>query len=716
MIGIRGGLQNKIGQLAVLVILVAFPAAGMFVLPAMLLWASGAFRKLDRLTRGVYCLFFGLACWTSLPWLTRYLPLSLSSLIRIVVILLGVAVAMLKTRGRHGSELPEQRMQPVKLLLMAALLGLVVSLRLLPTLIPNVPPGPDMTMHAYNARLMIDSDSIPTTHRPLLPIDSFGEYPIGFALLSATTTLVTGMEVQQSALLWVGITHILLTLGLFLLLRVWFSPGIALLTAALASLLSAEPQRFVLGGTCATVLSLAFLTAALSLFLSLDRRHSFLEKLIQASLWAAAFLSHSVLSLAAGYCLAALALAYTVIALIRRQFADLKRRAAQSALIIVFALLLTVPFWLGFSANVSDNEVEWNKMWQREDLFGFHGSIRDFYWTIPVYVALASGYHFFFVAAAALFISTLDRRFRLWIVLLSFVLCAMILNSAYWVLPFSNALYPERVQLLLFVPMSILLAGLVNRIHSFIAAAGPTLKQILWTGTPNGQSNKMLGWFGASLALIMPLSLIPVLLDQESDESWISLVSIASAFLLLQLLFLWLCRQDRKQTPVVFALAVTIAAAGIAAGYSCASYAEYYLRPYALNAVLTEDDLQVFELIRENTSESDVFLNLSYEDESSLWIPAMCGRGILQPHWCPLYLDELVEGNRDVTPDYLFIGSHASSSRGGDLHWLKKARSLPCWEELVCVGSTAVFKLVPSEDENDWREIIEGTDHPLLPE
>ena len=685
------GNKAKIAWIDIIIISAVLPAAGMFVLPAALLWVQGGFRTRDRFTRAIYCIFFGVSCWTWLPWLTRYIPVSLSSLIWAVVLALAGLLVVLAVRGKGLTASPPMCLGRGACLLLAIVTATILLARLVPAALLYAPPGADMSMHAYNARLIIDSDSIPRTHRPLLPIDSFGEYPIGFAVLVACTSLMKGAELLSSAILWTGLTYVLLTLGLFLFLRVWLSPGVSLVTAAVATCLAAAPQNYFDWGGNPTVLSFAFILAALSLFFSLKDEHRFLSLFVQASFWAAALLIHSIPFLGAAYFLLAFGLCFSARAVVLKRAADLKTYTARCALVIATALALVAPFLAGYSANVSDNEIGWVKRWQTEADHVWHGTIHNCLWVIPPYVVHVSGRHIIGFAMLGLFLSTLSWRVRFSAVFASLVLLALTLNSQYWLLPFSYALYPERMTAMLLAPMALLVGGLIDKMHRFGSRASSALKSHSPTSLGQQVSKTLPAVCTALAAAAVVLRLVSNLLASNSGGFRSLRVGLFVGLFVILLFDLWAFRQERKLASAACGLSIVLVLLCLLVGYSCINLYEHYIGPMVADSSVRQDDLNAFEWIKRNTLKTDIILNVPECDCGSLWIPALCDRRILRPHSNPFYFDELRRGNEGATPTYLFIGS--GPHRDGRLDPAAEAVcSLPEWQKVVSFGRAEIYQ------------------------
>jgi hypothetical protein len=134
---------------------------------------------------------------------------------------------------------------------------------------------------------------------------------------------------------------------------------------------------------------------------------------------------------------------------------------------LVLFFVVIMPYLMGLDRGITTPEtLRWIQNWVRNTDWVWHGTISDFAWTIPLYI---KGYVFgkldvflsvlFFVivvGVACLFAQDLKRGIQHMVFLLACVL--VILNAKYWVLPFSYAIYPERVTIMVIVPLSLFFA------------------------------------------------------------------------------------------------------------------------------------------------------------------------------------------------------------------------------------------------------------------
>ena len=161
-----------------------------------------------------------------------------------------------------------------------------------------------MNMHCYLTALIVHADGMPSSQRPLLPIDHVGAYPPAFHALAGLSSLLSSLSAADSTRLWVALVFALVTLALYALLRLFFSPAPAALAAVLASFVPRQPQEQVGGGPVPTILALVFMILALAQFLHYwVSRPSVRTAAACGALTAASILSH--LTIPVGVALAA---------------------------------------------------------------------------------------------------------------------------------------------------------------------------------------------------------------------------------------------------------------------------------------------------------------------------------------------------------------------------------------------------------------------------
>jgi hypothetical protein len=129
---------------------------------------------------------------------------------------------------------------------------------------PLAPAGADMSMHSYMAALIAARDTVPSSHLPLLPIDSFGAYPVGFQALTALMSMLGGIPIYRSAMRMEASTLAFLTLAFHGFVRVFWDRSCSAMVPLLVTFLPRNAQHFIQWGGDPTVLALGLLVMGLA--------------------------------------------------------------------------------------------------------------------------------------------------------------------------------------------------------------------------------------------------------------------------------------------------------------------------------------------------------------------------------------------------------------------------------------------------------------------
>ncbi len=121
----------------------------------------------------------------------------------------------------------------------------------------------DSVFHARITQLFLQQGGVPTTYRPLMPIDRF-VYHFGFHSLAATVVWVTGLNVPRTLLGLGQVLNTLLLLPVYLLsCRLTKSRLAGLLSVLLVGLISLMPAYYVSWGRYTQLTGLALLPVAM---------------------------------------------------------------------------------------------------------------------------------------------------------------------------------------------------------------------------------------------------------------------------------------------------------------------------------------------------------------------------------------------------------------------------------------------------------------------
>jgi hypothetical protein len=405
------------------------------------------------LVRGIRAFLLSLAFWPVAAEATRLAGVSLEALAWVSLALGALLVGLAFTVAPRRHSLGNGGGSWALLAGFAAL----TALHLLPMRSWTVAPGADMSMHTLMTRLVWEAGRLPASYEPLYPFQGFGSFLSGLPVTAAVLSLLGGLPTHRTSLAVALLAYPALAGGLFLVAR-RFTADAAALVASWAVATTCGPYAVLEWGGNPTILSLALGFAAVAPAVAphpgaLERDGAFTFPLLAAG----SGLAHVIplLGLAWAFPLAAI---WWIAQAPRGSWARLL--AAWMALAVAGGLLLGLPHLAAPHLRASAGELAWAVGWQRDSAHSYRGTWADFPLTIWGYLwgRLGGGG----LAAAALGIAGAlagrDRRHLPWIAFSGAVLL-LVLNSRYWILPGSYALYPERMAMLLWAPLAALLAA-----------------------------------------------------------------------------------------------------------------------------------------------------------------------------------------------------------------------------------------------------------------
>jgi hypothetical protein len=410
-----------------------------------------------------------MAFWVVSFWFLGYVKVPLSlwawGIIFLAMLLLGIVLS----RRNRGVLIPLDREETITLFLLiaAAILRFSLFWRW-----PLAPAGADMSMHSYMAALIVATDGVPFSHRPLLPIDGFGAYPAGFQTLTALMSILGNMPIYRAALLMEATALTFLTLAFYSFLRVFWDRPTSAMVALLVTFLPRNPQHFIQWGGDPTLLALALLVLGLG-FLPM------LKEQVSWGLWslcgltvAASVLTHLIP--VAGLLYASIPVAVYIgirdLSGQREEIGHVLRNVLGIGVISVLLVAVCLPHW--WSTEVSAAEVEWVKRFQQQWSGGaWGGTLGNAVLTIPQYLTeKVFGGPFLVLSGLGLLTLALRRPpLALACATWGLSIVGLVINSMYWVLPLSYAIYPDRVAMLLLLPFALGIAALLDSVRGLVA-------------------------------------------------------------------------------------------------------------------------------------------------------------------------------------------------------------------------------------------------------
>jgi hypothetical protein len=410
-----------------------------------------------------------IAFWVVSFWFLAYVKVPLSlwawGLIFLAMLLSGAVL----WRRNQNVLIPLDREEIIALFLLiaAAILRFSFFWRW-----PLAPAGADMSMHGYMAALIVATDGVPSSHRPLLPIDGFGAYPAGFQTLTALMSILGDMPIYRAALLMEATALTFLTLAFYGFLRVFWDRPTSAMAALLVTFLPRNPQHFIQWGGDPTLLALALLVLGLG-FLPM------LKGQVSWDLWslcgltvAASVLTHLIPIIGLLYASIPVAVYVGVRHLSgqRREIGRVLWNVLGIGVISVLLVAVCFPHW--WSTEVSAAEVEWVKRFQQEWSGGaWGGTLGNAVLTIPQYLTeKVFGGAFLVLSGLGLLTLALRRPpLALACAIWGLTVVGLVINSMYWVVPLSYAIYPDRVAMLLLLPFALGIAALLESARELVA-------------------------------------------------------------------------------------------------------------------------------------------------------------------------------------------------------------------------------------------------------
>ena len=253
--------------------------------PLMFLFFPGAllyplFRKTFS-EQLVYCMVCSLAFWIISAWFVKFFGFSYFSFAMWILVLSICAFPIVIKKYPLTI-----RKEDYAILLF---FFLIIVLRFIPMTQLFVAPGNgDMSEHTYPVVLILWNEGLPDSYQPLLPIDHFGAYATGFHTIAALFSWFGNIPEYQATFLVSVLAHALITLGLYVLLRIYFSWHVAGITSFFASFFTTYPQLIFHWGGNPTVLSFFFVLIFAAVHLG--------EQTTKGMLFSALFLIASLLT------------------------------------------------------------------------------------------------------------------------------------------------------------------------------------------------------------------------------------------------------------------------------------------------------------------------------------------------------------------------------------------------------------------------------------
>jgi len=424
-----------------------------FVIPGILILFLPAFKKIELINLIIYIIGLSLCFWISSFWFLKLIPLSLTALFVLVITItvLIAAYCLFRKIGYYKISLRHYNFILIIFFLF------LLFLRFEPMSFAITPSGADMSMHTYITQLIVNANGIPDNYHPILGIDEFSSYPVGFHTLSALISFTGNIPSFKSTFVMACLSYVFITLFLFVFLRRFVSWEFAFVSSTSFTFFTRNPQGFALWGGTPTIFALALFILFMSFLDKIKNNNKWLIFFSAISL-ASVLLSHAIIFIQSFYIFG---ISFLVYFLLKKEYKEYMW--IKYLLVVILFFIIIIPYMIGFNHRLVTPEIsDWIKNWVRNSDSVWRGTISNFIWTIPYYIK-----RFVFGKGAfdySILISTLglfllfNRKLCIQYTIFLILVILSILNTQYWILPFSYAIYPERAATMAIIPLSLFFA------------------------------------------------------------------------------------------------------------------------------------------------------------------------------------------------------------------------------------------------------------------
>jgi len=386
---------------------------------------------------------YGAAAWVVLFWWLRLVPLPLSALAAALGMVSLAAGIWLLRRGPVPGGAKKKLFffridgQSVAVWSVGAGVALVLALGV------DVPPGVDGAMHTAVARVLADAQGHPAGFRPLWPVDLFGTYPVGQPTLTALLAL-SGLSWRSAGLFGHALSYGLAVIAFAAALSRWTGKASGAWIGVAAVLAARNPLYIWTWGGAPNALGMAFAVAALGAGHDALRERDLRSAAVCGLFAAASLLTHGVVVAALGWALPPLIAAALLL--------EPRLRSGVPALLsaVAVALVLCAPWFVGLRDVLGPAERQWARETMRASVEpGMLRLVPQAVHDVP----LIAG------ALCAALLLARDFRRALFPLALAGALLLLIANARGSWLPYSALLYPDRIAMLMLIPVALLAAA-----------------------------------------------------------------------------------------------------------------------------------------------------------------------------------------------------------------------------------------------------------------
>jgi hypothetical protein len=426
-----------------LLLFVFFKSLLIFVIPGILIIF---FIKKNLSEMIVYVVACSISFWIITFWFLNYIPLSLTTFFRLIFLITAIAIIQLKS------------IKKIKYDKMIIGLIIIVSIiRFIPFFQGYFPAGADMSFHTLTTEMIVQSNSVPKNYLPIFDI-KYGAYPTGFHALSAYFSLLTTTPTYRSVLFLSNFSYAFLLLAFYIFLRNFFNQKISLLSAFIITFIPFNPQYFIAWGGSPFVLSFSLMIISASLIWKFNKLNKI--QVILFSMFSAASILIHPMSIYGFF------LAYLPLFVYKNRNIIDKKFIKKSLFIVLLFIIFILPYALNYKFDISQREQDWTKERNENKFLSWNGNINNIFRTIPRFLRNLFGPTFLILSFFSMVFLSIKKDYINEIITLIITVFVLIINSKYWIIPFSYLLFSERIALILLIPFSISIGLMVKELFS----------------------------------------------------------------------------------------------------------------------------------------------------------------------------------------------------------------------------------------------------------
>jgi len=429
-----------------LLILVIFQPLIIFLIPGILILKKKS--NYNKNLIEIITEIFALSCsfWIFSLWFADLINLNLKE-IKYICIIFTVFISLIIDLKNTNKKI---NVSFNNLFVSTLFLSIIFLFFFIPVFFVITPAGGDMSMHTYISKMIIDSQGVPNNYYPVLNNINFDNYPIGFESLISFFSEFSNIPIYSSAKFITSFSYFFLTLSIFNFLKLYCNFNKSIFISSF-SIFFSQILEFVGWGGNPTIISIAFFGIFLSIILSKEKK--LIDSLLASFYFCASFLSTFIITYA-GCFIFVIPIFLLLIFKSSKKLINIKF----IFYFIFFTIIILFPFIFN-SQFLDENQVNQMTSWIRNFDHSWKGNLSNFYYTIPLYITERIG-KYFSITFVLFFIYYFYKKknisnqvlLNLIFVLLIFFL---VLNTQFFLLPFSYVLWPERFVMLLLFPFSV---------------------------------------------------------------------------------------------------------------------------------------------------------------------------------------------------------------------------------------------------------------------